>query len=908
MKISIKLNLTFLGIALLIGIVGCFSIFLSRQISGLRTVELPMEQNLGEVEESVWEMIHAADSFRLTGYQLYENIYYEQIDDVEEFFTKYQALTDTDEEKRYIEEFNILWEEAKTAGSMMIELTRKQKAAESYFFINVDEADDVLDFAIQSKWSPEDSTLLAKEQAVREVEVSIWEAIHAAQQYLGLSGCIIRGSQKYIGLEAETAKSAAKASLVKGDFNALMEKQFEDVDEFWTKYKNLPLEDFENIAIQEFEGFWGKAIIAGREVVSLHDQAKEQFNTLYDKVNKSDDVLDFKMQVFIQKRIAKEDKNAAHVRAITVAISIFAFVSSLATGLFIAYYFSRSISKLSKATDEISSGKLDTKIEITSKDEIGELANKFNKMTTGLREVTASRDELNKEVAKRKIIEHALIEAEKKKRDLLDYSPVCTKVVDLDFNLQYMSTAGIKALKIDDITKLYGTPYPFEFFPESYKKRMTENLQKVIRTGEVITEEAPVTDIEGNELWFQASLVPVRNDEGQIDFIIIVSVDINERKKMEEILLHSEKLKAVGIITSGIAHDFNNLLAVVSGTAQVLEINNKDNNKLVDGLRIINKATKDGAEIVRRMRMATKQDNDTSALWHIDIKNELIQAIAFSKPRWMNMANAEGLDYDIDVDGIMEVPKIMGNDAELREVFINIINNAMDAMERGGRLTFRTWQEEGNVFINISDTGEGMSEEVRKQVFEPYYTTKRSKGSGLGMSISNGIMKRHSGSIEVVSKKGEGTTFTLRLPIAVLPVQKAKPSVSSYQEIKVKDLSVLVVDDNEDIHSSLKMFFVNSGHKAKAVNSGSRAIEALKAEAFDLVLCDIVMPDISGYKVAAALNKLEKKPKIGMMTGWSEKLKDEEKNKLNIDFTIKKPFEFSVLAEHINDAFGANDR
>jgi len=104
MKISIKLNLTFLGIALLIGIVGCFSIFLSRQISGLRTVELPMEQNLGEVEESVWEMIHAADSFRLTGYQLYENIYYEQIGEVEEFFTKYQALTDTDEEKKYIEE------------------------------------------------------------------------------------------------------------------------------------------------------------------------------------------------------------------------------------------------------------------------------------------------------------------------------------------------------------------------------------------------------------------------------------------------------------------------------------------------------------------------------------------------------------------------------------------------------------------------------------------------------------------------------------------------------------------------------------------------------------------------------------------------------------------------------------
>ncbi len=116
----------------------------------------------------------------------------------------------------------------------------------------------------------------------------------------------------------------------------------------------------------------------------------------------------------------------------------------------------------------------------------------------------------------------------------LDNSPVCTKVVDLDFNLLFMSAAGIKALKIDNVTTLYGKPYPFDFFPESTRRGMVKNLKKVKETGEVITGEAPVCDIEGNELWFQATLVPVRDDEGRIDFIIVVSVDINERKQAEE--------------------------------------------------------------------------------------------------------------------------------------------------------------------------------------------------------------------------------------------------------------------------------------------------------------------------------------------------------------------------------------
>ena len=904
MKIAKKLSLTYLGIALLIGIMGYFSISLSSQISGLRTIELPMEQNLREVEVSIWEMIHAADSYRLTGNKLCEELYNKQIDDVDKFYTVYKTLTDTDEEKKYIEEFNTLWDEAIIAGNKMIALTKKQKIAENTFFINVDEADDVLDYAIQSKWSTEDSNLLAKERAVREVEVSIWEAIHAAQQYLGLAENIIRGSQKYIGEEVDAAKAAAKASLVKGDFKDLMERQFQDVEEFWTKYKNLPLKDFEKNAIQEFESFWEKAVVAGREVVSLHNHVREQYNTLFEKVDKADDILDFKMQAFIQKRIEVEDVKASHIKASAIAMAIFTFLASIAIGLFISFSIARSLAKLGKATDEVSEGKLDTRIGITSKDEIGYLIDKFNKMTTGLREVTASRDELDKEINNHKKTTQALVESEKKHRAWLDNSPICTKVLDLDFNLLFMSTAGIKALKIDDVTKLYGTPYPFDFFPEAFKDSMTKNLEKVKETGEVITGEAPVCDIEGNELWFLATLLPLRDFKGRIDSLIIVSVDINKRKKMEATLLQSERLKAMGTVTAGIAHDFNNILAVISGTTQMLELNIEDNKKLMDGLRTIHKVSNDGAEIVRRMRLATKQEPDATVLMPVDIKSVLEQSIGFTRPRWMNIAKASGVDYDIDIDGIMEVPIVMGIESELREVFTNIINNALDAMEKGGRLSFRTWQNEENSVISISDTGEGMSDEVKGRVFEPFYTTKLAKGSGLGLSVSHGIMKRYSGSIEVESEEGEGTTFTLRFPITVTSAQRAESHGDAKdQRIRTKDLSVLVVDDNKDMHSFLEAYFVDSGNKAKSVDSGERAIEVLETETFDLVLCDIIMPGISGYDVVAVLNSQEKKPKIGMMTGWSDKIEAKEGNGLNIDFIIKKPFELSVLADHINDAF-----
>jgi signal transduction histidine kinase len=396
MKITQKLILASIVYTMLFFIVGLFSVFLSRQVFRLRSVELPMEQNLREVEVNIWEMIHAADSFRLTNKKYYEELYYEKIDDVGNFFQKYKALTDTDDEKKYIEEFVALWTEAKMAGKMLIELSKKREAAGKDFFINIDEADDVLDFAIQLKWTSDDPNLLDKEQAVREVEVSLWEALHAGVQHTSLENVISRGSQKYVENLKVVEKASAEGSLVEGKYSDLMERQFQDVHKYWSKYKALPHKDFENNAIKIFDGFWEKAIVAGRNLVFFHDQATRQFEILFMKIDKADNVIDSKMQKFIQKRIDQQDELARSLRPITIIIVLFSLFISIFLGFFMSRSIADPIKKLKNAMVEIGEGKTGIRIEIKSEDEIGMLASSFYKMIADLERLTVSRNELDK--------------------------------------------------------------------------------------------------------------------------------------------------------------------------------------------------------------------------------------------------------------------------------------------------------------------------------------------------------------------------------------------------------------------------------------------------------------------------------------------------------------------------------
>jgi len=526
MKIGNKILLGFSGISLCVLIVGYFNVMHTKQISGLTRIELPMEQNLREVEVSLWETIHAANAFRITGQEYYKELYYKRIGDVNDFFKKYEALTDTDNENMYIEEYNILWREAQFAGNFLVELTEKQKESEKEFFINVDEADDVLDFAIQMKWSPDDPNILAKEQAVREIEVSIWEAIHAGQQYVGLAGDIVRGEQKYLGQKIEAAKAGAKASFVKGDFKALMEKQFEDVAECLAKYKALPLETFENIAIQDFLGFWEKAVIAGRNVTSLYDQAEEQFNILFEKVDKADDIVDYKMQAFIQKRIENEDRISRHSKTITMAIIFLALIGSISIGLFLKRSISRPVLKLMDAAIEIGRGKLDTPIHIDSKDEIGQLAISFKEMAKKLQQ---SRDQL---ISAKEYIDNII-------RSMID----SLIVLSSNGNILSVNHATLELLGYME-DELVGQPISkiIEEDDEGVQKIFRgTGLSKLIKRGFIKDVETTYSTKEGSKIPVLFSGSVLYDRENKIQGIVCIAPDITDRKQTEEALRESEE-------------------------------------------------------------------------------------------------------------------------------------------------------------------------------------------------------------------------------------------------------------------------------------------------------------------------------------------------------------------------------
>lgn len=400
--------------------------------------------------------------------------------------------------------------------------------------------------------------------------------------------------------------------------------------------------------------------------------------------------------------------------------------------------------------------------------------------------------------------------------------------------------------------------------------------------------------------YMDVTYYPYTDENSKITGFVVNGRNITDRKQMEETLLQSEKLKSIGTITAGISHEFNNILAVISGKVQLLEMYNKDNTELTDELRTIMRATDDGAAISNKMLQFTKTDQDANEFVSSDIVDMIVESIDFTKPRWRNEAQAKGIDYRIDKEGMNIVPRIMCNPTELREVLINIINNAIDAMPDGGTLSFRTRSVDDTALVSISDTGMGMPVDVKNNIFDPFFTTKTPVGTGLGMSMAYGIVTRHGGSIVVESEPGKGSTFNLQFPTATKTLSTATtPELK--QETKKVNLRILAVDDEEVMRNILFQFLSRDGHNIKTVDNGADAIKMSKSEDFDLVLCDIAMPDIFGYDVIKVLNGLKKRPKIGIISGWNKKLSSVTGKEFKVDFYLKKPFKHSELTRHIND-------
>ncbi len=505
---------------------------------------------------------------------------------------------------------------------------------------------------------------------------------------------------------------------------------------------------------------------------------------------------------------------------------------------------------------------------------------------------------LENEIAERKQAEEALQRSSSLLSSVIE-SPENIIIFALDTSYNYLSfnMSHVKVMKnVYDADIEIGQNNLTYIQREDDRIRAEENYKRVLK-GERFVKIQEYGQ-SNSRLWYELLFNPIYDNSGCVVGFTVFVIDITEHKRMEEALLKSEKLKSIGTLAAGVSHEFNNILAIISGNAQLLMETYKDHVGLTKALSTIKKVVDDGAQISRKMLQFTKIKNDTEGFVLFDIRDLITQSIDFTSPRWKNEAQANGIDYQINKDGMKSVSSIMCNSSELREVFINIINNALDAMPDGGKLSFSTWSGDNTLFVSISDTGEGMSEETKRNVFDPFFTTKMAVGTGLGMSLTYGIISEHGGDIEVESEIGKGAKFTLQFPTT----NERASLITTHepeQELSERSLRILVVDDEAAFCNVLDRFLSRGGNKVKTVNNGSDAISIVKIEDFDLVLCDLGMPDVSGFDVIKFINESKKRSKIGIITGWREEQKPIADG-MYVDFIVRKPFDFSELTKQID--------
>jgi signal transduction histidine kinase len=372
---------------------------------------------------------------------------------------------------------------------------------------------------------------------------------------------------------------------------------------------------------------------------------------------------------------------------------------------------------------------------------------------------------------------------------------------------------------------------------------------------------------------------------------------LTELRQTQQQVIQQERMRALGTMACGIAHDLNNGLSVILGYGDMLLANLERfplNSKARSYLEELVLAGCDNAKMVERLRDFYRPRATREHRQAVDLNDVIEQAISRTAPKWQSEADAAGATIHIEKD-FGEIPLICGAPDELREVLTNLIFNAVDAMPRGGRILFRTGATGNRLRLEMSDTGVGMSEETLRNCMEPFFTTKGKRGSGLGLAMSYGIIRRHGGTIAIKSTLNKGSTFTIYLPVPDEVIQSTDVEV----ELTVDPLRILVVDDHPAIREIVSAYLAEDRHTVETAADAREAMKKFRAEHFDLVITDRAMPEISGDELAASIKEIEPNEPVIMLTGFADLINETGRRSENVDLIVSKPARLEDLRRAI---------
>jgi signal transduction histidine kinase len=368
-----------------------------------------------------------------------------------------------------------------------------------------------------------------------------------------------------------------------------------------------------------------------------------------------------------------------------------------------------------------------------------------------------------------------------------------------------------------------------------------------------------------------------------------------ELKATQKQIIQQERLRALGQMASGIAHDFNNALTPILGYSELMlmvEETLSDKEEMKRYLKLMNTAAKDAKDIVSRLSQFYRKREEDEIFVPVNLNRLVEQTIELTKPKWRDQALARGITISIKTE-LQKVSTISGNEANLREVLTNLIFNAVDAMKENGAITIRTYPESEEVVLEISDTGMGMTEEVKWRCFEPFFSTKEELGTGLGLAVVYGIINRHEGRIEILSEVSKGTTVIVRLPSYI----KQQTETKWHKEANLRPLHVLLVDDEPLVCDVITKYLTTDGHIVQIATNGIEGLEKFYKGRFDLVITDQAMPDMNGEKLVGFIKQVAPKAPVIMLTGFGDIMKAAGEIPSGVSCLLSKPVTLPAFRE-----------
>ncbi len=375
----------------------------------------------------------------------------------------------------------------------------------------------------------------------------------------------------------------------------------------------------------------------------------------------------------------------------------------------------------------------------------------------------------------------------------------------------------------------------------------------------------------------------------------------NELRQTQRTVMQQERLKALGQMASGIAHDINNALSPVVGFADLLM--RMEKGLTVNGrkyLQYIRTAGEDIAHIVTRLREFYRKREDKQASQAVALNALAEQVVDMTRPRWRDIPQERGVTIEVATDLAPGIPEIIGLESEIREALTNLIINAVDALPEGGRITLSTRLQTDSdapgkrnslAIVEIADTGTGMTEETRNRCLEPFYSTKGTRGTGLGLAMVYGVMERHDGKIEIDSELGQGSTFRL-----IFPVRRPVPALASEtgSAARIEPLHLLCIDDEPLLRELIGELLSRDGHRVQVCDNGKTGVDCFleafqRGDPFDVVITDLGMPYFDGRQVAKAIKSAAPDTPVVLLTGWGAFMKEERDNSPQVDGILSKP-------------------